>query len=142
MDELEERLKTLGIIPVVVLDDSDDALPLCDALKSGGLPLAEITFRTGAAAEAIARIRRERPTMLVGAGTVLTSQQVSQAVDVGASFIVTPGFNPKVVNAALKHRIPIIPGVNSPTQGGDGDGLRTSAAQVFSGRGQRWTGNA
>ncbi len=116
MDELEEQVTALRIVPVVVLEDADDALPLCDALKSGGLPLAEITFRTDAAIESIARIRRERPTMLVGAGTILTSQQVSQAVDAGASFVVTPGFNPRVVNAALKHRIPIIPGVNNPTQ--------------------------
>ncbi len=116
MDDLEERVTALRIVPVVVLEDAEDALPLCDALTSGGLPLAEITFRTDAAIESIGRIRRERPAMLVGAGTILTSQQVSQAVDAGASFIVTPGFNPKVVNAALKHRIPIIPGVNNPTQ--------------------------
>ena len=115
-NELKERLTALRIVPVVVLEDAEDALPLCDALKNGGLPLAEITFRTDAAIEAIASVKRERPSMLVGAGTVLTSEQVSQAVDAGASFIVTPGFNPKVVNAALKHRIPIIPGVNNPTQ--------------------------
>ena len=116
MDQLEERLAALRIVPVVALENADDALPLCDALKAGGLPVAEVTFRTDAAPEVLSRIKRERPDMLLGAGTILTSDQVVQAADAGASFIVTPGFNPKVVNAALNRRIPIIPGVNNPSQ--------------------------
>ncbi len=115
-DWLERRLSMLRVVPVVVLEEADAALPLCDALEAGGLPIAEITFRTEAAPEAITRIGRERPEILLGAGTVLTTEQVIQAADTGASFIVTPGFNPKVVNAALEHGLPVLPGVNSPSQ--------------------------
>jgi len=116
VDGLEKRLTTLRIVPVVVLEDADDALPLCDALMAGGLPIAEVTFRTEAAAEAIERIRKERSDMLVGAGTILTCEHVFRAADVGAAFVVTPGFNPKVLSAALECGLSIIPGVNSPTQ--------------------------
>ncbi|MCY3997497.1 MAG: bifunctional 4-hydroxy-2-oxoglutarate aldolase/2-dehydro-3-deoxy-phosphogluconate aldolase [Rhodobacter sp.] len=116
VDGLEKRVTKLRIVPVVVLEDANDALPLCDALMAGGLPIAEVTFRTEAAAEAIALIRKERSDILVGAGTVLTSEHVFRAADVGAAFVVTPGFNPKVVSAAFECGLSIIPGVNSPTQ--------------------------
>jgi len=110
------RVAASRIVPVVVLENAGDALPLCDALEAGGLPVAEITFRTEAATEAVARVARERPDMLLGAGTVLTEEQVALAADVGAAFIVTPGFNPNVVDAALERGLPVIPGVNSPSQ--------------------------
>ena len=110
------QVSALRVVPVVVLEDSGDAVPLCSALSEGGLPLAEVTFRTDAAASSIERIARDLPDVLLGAGTVLTTDQVSRAADAGATFIVTPGFNPEVVEAALSRGIPIVPGVNSPTQ--------------------------
>ncbi len=115
-DGLDRRMAALRIVPVVVIEDVGDALPLCDALDAGGLPIAEVTFRTDAATEAIAHIGKERPNMLLGAGTVLTAEQVAQAADAGATFMVTPGLNPNVVEAALRHGLPIIPGVNNPSQ--------------------------
>ncbi|MCO6746500.1 keto-deoxy-phosphogluconate aldolase, partial [Streptomyces sp. CHA1] len=91
------------------------AVPLGEALLDGGLPLAEITFRTAAAESSIRRLAKELPDLLLGAGTVLTTEQVDRASEAGASFVVTPGFNPRVVEYALKREIPIIPGVNNPT---------------------------
>ena len=113
--EFEKRVAELRIIPVIELEDAKDALPLCDALERGGLPIAEITFRTDAAAEAIKIVGKERPDMLLGAGTVLSPDQVKLAIEAGADFIVSPGFNPKVVNAAILSHFPILPGVNNPT---------------------------
>lgn len=109
-------MRSLRIVPVVILEDADDALPRCDALNTGGLPIAEVTFRTDAAPEVIAHIRRDRPDMLVGAETILTPEQVVQIVDADASFFVTPGFNSKVVNAALNCGVSIIPGVDNSSQ--------------------------
>ena len=94
--QLEERFEKIGIVPVVVLDDAKDALPLAKALCDGGLPCAEITFRTAAAADSIRAITKEYPDMLVGAGTILTIKQVQDAVEAGASFIVCPGFDPEI----------------------------------------------
>ena len=105
----------MGIVPVVTIEDAAKAVKLADALSEGGLPCAEITFRTAAAADAIAAIRRERPDMLVGAGTVLSVEQLEKAIDAGAQFIVTPGLNPVVVEAAQKANIPIIPGCSRPS---------------------------
>jgi len=102
------------IIPVVAIQDAADALPLADALIMGGLPCAEITFRTAAAASAIEAIAK-RGDIDVGAGTVLNVQQVQQAVDAGATFIVAPGFNPKVVGYCIDKGIPVTPGVSNPT---------------------------
>jgi 2-dehydro-3-deoxyphosphogluconate aldolase / (4S)-4-hydroxy-2-oxoglutarate aldolase len=102
------------IIPVVAIQDAGDALPLADALIRGGLPCAEITFRTAAAASAIKAVA-QRGDILVGAGTVLTVEQVKQAVDAGATFIVAPGFNPKVVSYCIENKIPVTPGVSNPT---------------------------
>lgn len=111
-------LKAVGaarLLPVVVLDREEDAAPLARALLEGGLPVAEVTFRTKAAAGSIRRIAEEVPGVLLGAGTVLTAEQVSEAAEAGARFIVTPGFNPKVVEAALDKGLPIVPGINNPT---------------------------
>ena len=97
MTELEKKVYDLGVLPVIKISNPDDALPLAKALIDGGLPAAEITFRTSCAAEAIKRITEAYPEMLVGAGTVLNAEQVDAAVEAGASFIVSPGFNPKTV---------------------------------------------
>lgn len=109
------RIAAARLLPVVVLDRAEDAVPLAKALLKGGLAAAEVTFRTSAAAEAISRIRREVPDMLVGAGTVLTTEQLADAGGAGAQFIVTPGFNPAIVAAAQAAGLPIVPGVNNPS---------------------------
>lgn len=114
MDVLKQFEK-LGIIPVVKIDDAKDAAPLAKALCEGGLPVAEVTFRTDAAEEAIRRMCEACPKMLVGAGTVLTTEQVDRAVAAGAKFIVSPGLNPRVVRYCQEKGVPITPGTSSPT---------------------------
>lgn len=103
------------LVPVVTMDDPQKAVTLARALEEGGLPLAEITFRTQAAEESIRRITDSLPHILVGAGTVLTIEQARAAQSAGASFIVAPGFNPKIVDYCLEHDILVVPGVDSPT---------------------------
>lgn len=115
MNEILVKIGRYGIVPVVKIDNADDAVPLGRALIDGGLPVAEITFRTAAAKEAIANISRELPQVLVGAGTVLSVDQVKQAVEAGAKFIVSPGFNPEVVKYCVDNDIPITPGCSNPT---------------------------
>lgn len=112
---LEKEMETYRLIPVIKIAQLDDALPLVDALAHASLPIAEITFRTAIAAEAIALLKKERPDVLLGAGTVLSVEQVKKAVEAGASFIVAPGFNPTVVDYCIAEGITVIPGVNSPT---------------------------
>ena len=102
MNEVLEQIQKIGIVPVVVLDDAKDAAPLAEALCQGGLPCAEITFRTDAAEESIRIMTEKYPDMLVGAGTVLTTEQVDRAVAAGAKFIVSPGLNPKVVKYCVQ----------------------------------------
>jgi 2-dehydro-3-deoxyphosphogluconate aldolase/(4S)-4-hydroxy-2-oxoglutarate aldolase len=114
--EIIERVQQLGIIPVVSIPAAKQALPLAEALLAGGLPCAEITFRTAAAAAAISRIKARFPEMLVGAGTVLTTQQADQALAAGAQFIVSPGTNPAVVEHCVAKNAPIFPGVCTPTE--------------------------
>ena len=104
------------IVPAGAVTRADDAVPLAEAVLAGGLKVIEITFRTEAAEEAIRRIAKACPDMLVGAGTVLTVDQVKSAVDAGARFIVAPGFNPTVVDYCLAHDIPVVPGINNPSQ--------------------------
>lgn len=116
MNELLSHLRSWKVLPVIVLDDARRAAPLARALVDGGLPCAEITFRTSAAAEAIAIIAAECPEVHVGAGTVLTTQQASNACDAGARFIVTPGYNPAVVDYCLERGMPVIPGVCTPSE--------------------------
>ncbi|MBQ9239508.1 MAG: bifunctional 4-hydroxy-2-oxoglutarate aldolase/2-dehydro-3-deoxy-phosphogluconate aldolase [Treponema sp.] len=111
--EIQERIKMMGLIPVVVIDNAQDAVPLANALCGGRLPCAEITFRTEAAEQSIRAIRTSFPDMLVGAGTVLTAAQVDRACDAGAQFIVSPGLNPQTVEYCLKKNIPIFPGISS-----------------------------
>ncbi len=110
MSDISKRIFELGIVPVVKLDSADDALPLAKALLAGGLPCAEITFRTDAAEESIRRIASALPEMLIGAGTVLTIDQVDRAMAAGAHFIVSPGFNPTTAKYCVEKGIPIFPG--------------------------------
>lgn len=114
-DPLPE-LRRLGVVPVIVLDDAVKAVPLARALADGGLPCAEITFRTTAAAEALRRIAAELPEVTLGAGTVLTTQQAAEAKAAGARFVVAPGFNPRVVEYCKGHDLPVVPGVCTPTE--------------------------
>lgn len=116
MNEVLKNLGQYGIVPVVVLNDSKDAKPLADALCEGGLACAEVTFRTEAAAESIRIMTEKHPEMMVGAGTVLTIQQVDEAVAAGAKFIVSPGLNPKIVSYCMEKNIPITPGVATPSE--------------------------
>ena len=116
MKDYKNEFRKIGIVPVVVLDDAKDAEPLAKALVEGGLPCAEVTFRTAAAAEAIKNMVEAYPEILVGAGTVLTTEQVDRAVAAGAKFIVSPGLNPEVVKYCLDKDIPVTPGTQTPSE--------------------------
>lgn len=111
-----ERLRGIGVVPVVEIPDVAVAVPLADALLAAGVGCLEVTFRTPAAAEALATVRRERPEMLVGAGTVLTTDQLRAAVDAGTQFIMTPGLSRRVVDGALQAGVPIFPGVTTASE--------------------------
>ncbi|MEM1486350.1 bifunctional 4-hydroxy-2-oxoglutarate aldolase/2-dehydro-3-deoxy-phosphogluconate aldolase [Oscillospiraceae bacterium PP1C4] len=115
MNPVLEQLSKIGIVPVIKIDDVEKAVPLAKALAAGGLPCAEITFRTAQGEEAIRRIASEVPDVLVGAGTVLTIDQVDRAIDAGAKFIVSPGLNPKIVEYCVSKNIPITPGCANPS---------------------------
>ena len=114
--DMQEQIRKIGIVPVVVLDDAEDAVPLAQALVEGGLPCAEVTFRTAAAEESIRKITEAFPDMLVGAGTVLTTEQVDRAVGAGAKFIVAPGLNPVTVKYCQEKGIPVFPGILTPSE--------------------------
>lgn len=116
MKTITEKFYSYGVVPVVVLEKAEDALPLAKALIEGGLPCAEVTFRTSAAEESIRLMSREYPEMLVGAGTVLTVEQAERAVAAGAEFIVSPGFVPELVDYCLEKDIPVFPGCITPTE--------------------------
>lgn len=116
MKTIEEQFYEYGVVPVVVLENAEDALPLADALIKGGLPCAEVTFRTEAAEESIRRMAEKYPGMLVGAGTVLTIRQVERAMAAGAKFIVSPGFDPEIVDYCLERKIPVFPGCVTPSE--------------------------
>ena len=116
MNDTLKQIGATGIVPVVVLNKVADAEPLAQALISGGLPCAEVTFRTDAAEESIRAIAKKFPDMFVGAGTVLTTEQVDRAIGAGAKFIVSPGLNPKVVEYCIKKGYPITPGIMTPTE--------------------------
>jgi len=115
MNKVLEKIGDLGIVPVVKIENAKDAVLLGKALLEGGLPIAEITLRTEAAEEAIEKLTKELPDILVGAGTVLSIEQVKKAVDAGAKFIVSPGFNPKVVEYCVNNNIPVTPGCSNPS---------------------------
>lgn len=114
MNQILEKFHEIGIIPVVVLNDAKDAAPLGKALLEGGLPVAEVTFRTDAAEESIRILSETYPDLLVGAGTVLTPEQADRAVAAGAKFIVSPGLNPRVVKHCQEKGVIITPGVVTP----------------------------
>ena len=115
MSNVLERVAEIGVVPVIAIDKPDYALPLADALIQGGLPVVEITFRTAAAAEVIRLLAKERPSLLIGAGTVLTPETVLTALQAGATFAVAPGLNPRVVQAAQKAGLPFVPGIANPS---------------------------
>lgn len=116
MKTLEEQFYDFAVVPVVVLEDAKDAVPLAEALVKGGLPCAEVTFRTDAAEESIRLMCEKYPEMLVGAGTVLTIEQVDSAVAAGAKFIVSPGFDAEIVDYCLEKEIPVLPGCITPSE--------------------------
>ena len=113
---MEQRLEEYGVVPVVVLKDTKDAIPLADALIEGGLSCAEVTFRTDAAEESIRLMSEKYPEMLIGAGTVLTTEQVNRAFKAGAKFIVSPGFDAEIVDYCLNKNIPVFPGCITPSE--------------------------
>ncbi|KOY26397.1 2-dehydro-3-deoxyphosphogluconate aldolase [Vibrio parahaemolyticus] len=115
MSSIKEQLKALKVIPVIAIDKAEDIIPLGKVLAENGLPAAEITFRSAAAAEAIRLLRETQPNMLIGAGTVLNCEQAIAAKEAGATFIVSPGFNPNTVKACQEIGIDIVPGVNNPS---------------------------
>ncbi len=114
MNEIIQKIYETGIVPVIALDDAEKAVPLARALMNGGLPIAEITFRTAAAEQAIRNIVRELPDMLVGAGTVTTKEQADRAANAGAKFIVSAGFNPEITKYVLSKGIQMMPGTATP----------------------------
>ncbi len=115
MQDMIKELYSIGLIPVIKIENPDDAVPLAKALIDGGLPAAEITFRTKCAAEAIKNITEAFPEMLVGAGTVLTTEQVDAAIAAGSKFLVSPGLNPKVTSYCLSKGVPMLPGCSNPS---------------------------
>jgi 2-dehydro-3-deoxyphosphogluconate aldolase/(4S)-4-hydroxy-2-oxoglutarate aldolase len=115
MNNVVEKISKYKIVPVIAIDNPDHALPLADALSAGGLPLIEITFRTAAAAEVIATLRKHRPDMLVGAGTILTTANLKAAIDAGARFAVAPGLNTNITEEAQRNDFPFMPGIMTPT---------------------------
>jgi 2-dehydro-3-deoxyphosphogluconate aldolase / (4S)-4-hydroxy-2-oxoglutarate aldolase len=115
MHSVLDELRKIGIIPVIKIDDAEKAVPLAKALIAGGITCAEITFRTAQGEKAIAAINREMPGILLGAGTVLTADQVDKAIAAGAKFIVSPGFNPKVVSRCIEKGVPVTPGCSNPS---------------------------
>ncbi len=114
--DINAKIESLKLVPVVVLEDAKDALPLAKALIDGGLPVAEVTFRTAAAEDSIRAISEAYPEMLVGAGTVTNLEQAKTAVAAGAKFLVTPGFSDEVTRYAVENDIPIFPGTCTPTE--------------------------
>jgi len=115
MPTVLDRVAEFGVVPVIAIDSVAHALPLADALLAGGLPVVEITFRTAAAAEVIRLLAKERPALIVGAGTVLSPETAQTAVDAGARFAVAPGLNPRVVLAAQELKLPFVPGIANPS---------------------------
>lgn len=130
MDVLN-RIGELGVVPVVKIEDPTKAVPLAESFLQGGLPLAEITFRTSAAEASIRAISEQVPDVIVGAGTVITTEQVDRAIDAGAKFIVSPGFNAKVVQHCLDRNIPVTPGCSSPSDIEQAIELGLNVVKVF-----------
>ena len=115
MNQLLEKIKSLKVVPVITINNAEHGAPLAKVLMENGLPCAEVTFRTPAAVQTIKNMHAAYPDLLIAAGTVLTTAQVDQAIDAGVDFIVSPGFNPKIVAYCQQKNVIIIPGVNSPS---------------------------
>lgn len=114
MNEIVKKISNYGLVPAVVIDDVKHAVPVAKALAAGGIPVAEVTFRTACAAEVISKIAKEVPEVIVGAGTVLTMDQAKQAIACGSKFIVAPGFNPEIVKYCIEQNVPVVPGCSCP----------------------------
>ena len=128
---MNEKISQFGLVPVVVLEDEKDALPLAKALVEGGLPVAEVTFRTAAAEASIKKMCEAYPDMVVGAGTVLNIEQVEKAVAAGAKFIVSPGFDEEIVDYCLEKNIPVYPGTVTPSELSKAVGRGLSVVKFF-----------
>jgi 2-dehydro-3-deoxyphosphogluconate aldolase / (4S)-4-hydroxy-2-oxoglutarate aldolase len=130
-DTIYSQISRLGVVPVIAIDNPDCALPLADALVAGGLPIIEITFRTAAAAPVIELLSRERPHVLVGAGTVLTLENLHAAKKAGARFALAPGLNPEIVRGAQAVGLPFVPGIATPSEIEQALGLGCSTLKFF-----------
>jgi len=126
-----KKLETMKIIPVIVINDAKKAVPLANALCEGGLPCAEVTFRTAAAADAIREMANAFPEMLIGAGTILTPQQANEAISAGAKFTVAPGLNPQTVSYCLAKGVPMLPGVCTPSEVEQGISMGLEVLKFF-----------
>jgi 2-dehydro-3-deoxyphosphogluconate aldolase/(4S)-4-hydroxy-2-oxoglutarate aldolase len=131
MSEVLSRIDELGVVPVIVIDDPENADELAVALTDGGLPCAEVTFRTAAAGDALRRMANHRPDLLLGAGTVLSVAQAEEALDAGARFIVSPGLDPELVAFCQERSVPVIPGVATPTEIQHALGLGLEVLKLF-----------
>ncbi|WP_312641087.1 bifunctional 4-hydroxy-2-oxoglutarate aldolase/2-dehydro-3-deoxy-phosphogluconate aldolase [Hydrogenoanaerobacterium sp.] len=131
MTDNMKKISDIGFVPLIVLEDAADAVPFAKALEAGGIPVAEVTFRTAAAKEIIEKIAKEVPEVLVGAGTVHTVQQAKEAVIAGAKFVVTPGFNPEVVGWCVDNKVDVVPGVISPAEVEQAMGFGLSICKFF-----------
>ena len=131
MDKIVEELSKIGIVPVVVIEDAEKAAPLAKALCEGGLPAAEVTFRTAAAKDAIAAMCKACPDMIVGAGTVLTVKQAEEALEAGAKFIVSPNFDEAVVKFCLERKVPVLPGIATPSELGKAVAMGLTEVKFF-----------
>ena len=131
MSDIIKQLHDFGLVPVIKITDVNNALPLAKALADGGLNCAEITFRTACAKEAIAKITKEMPDMLVGAGTILTPEQADEAIEAGSKFIVSPGFNPRVVKHCIERGVPVLPGCATPSEVEQAIEMGLSAVKFF-----------
>lgn len=131
MENILDEIEKIGIVPVIVIDDEKDAVPLAKALCEGGLPAAEVTFRTAAAKASIAAMRKACPDMVVGAGTVLTVAQADEALEAGAQFIVSPGFDEAVVKHCIEKNVPVLPGCATPSEVGRAVALGLKKVKFF-----------
>jgi 2-dehydro-3-deoxyphosphogluconate aldolase/(4S)-4-hydroxy-2-oxoglutarate aldolase len=129
--QLFEKMESCGVVPVIAIESKEQALPMVDALVRGGLPVAEITFRTEAAADVITLLKKERPGVFLGAGTITSVDQLLRARDCGAVFGVAPGFNPEVVKKAVEIGFPLFPGVLTPSEIEQGLALGLEVLKYF-----------
>ncbi len=130
-EELKEKMWKMGVVPVIAIESPQTAVPMADALIQGGLPIAEITFRTDAAAEVIRALKKQRPKLLLGAGTILSVENLIKAVDCGALFGVAPGLNPAVAKKAQEIGFPFFPGVMTPSEIEEGLSYGTKVLKFF-----------